>query len=81
MLCKSMPSTSRGAPRGPDGGNRALALRLMKARPSLDVVGNEQQVPSRRVELRHATFGASLPDPLARAGCPWKESNLHEPRS
>lgn len=66
MLCKSMPSTSRGAPprgsgrwirttmtsfkgprpaiersqNGPDGGSRALARRLMRARSSLDVVGN-----------------------------------------
>ena len=66
MLCKSMPSTSRVAPRspgpwirttmtsskdsrptvrrpqaGPGGGNRALVLRLMRARPSLDVAEME----------------------------------------
>ena len=64
MPCKSMPSTSREAPRslgtwirttmtsakgsrptvrrsqaGPGGGSRALALRLMRARSSLDVAG------------------------------------------
>jgi hypothetical protein len=116
MLCKSMPSTSRGAPHGPgpwirttitsvkssrppvrrsqvspDGGSCALAQRLMRARPSLDVVGNGSErrtrngrfpfgcaalVLSRRVELRRATFGASPPGPLARAWRLWKESSL-----
>ena len=101
MPCKSMPSTSRGAPRGsgtwirttmtsskdsrpnirrsqngPDGGSRALALRLMRARPSLDVVGNGSERRTRNG--RFLPYESSEPPLLHARWCSRAESSRVE---